>query len=103
MKFIKEMKMNALEIRFKNHDMRNFINGIVRRRKMGLNLDLNEMLGVTLTTTCPKCHNEVNTFTNDYDIECGTPFLNRQLLIDCYCETCSNDFQLVFDIVLKKV
>ena len=36
---------------------------------MGLNLDLTEMMGMPSQVICPSCHEKINTYFDDFDID----------------------------------
>ncbi len=67
---------------------------------MGNNTDLVWLLGLPEKTKCPRCTREVDTYFNEYDIECGDPSFKKNgcLKLHCYCDECEYEFYLKFKI-----
>jgi len=68
---------------------------------MGHNLDLHHMIGAPRVLPCPRCNNIINTYFDDYDIDCGEP--NPQpgvWFLDYSCDTCDEEFvwNMVFEV-----
>lgn len=70
---------------------------------MGLNVNLQEMLGLPSQVTCPKCKSISDTTFSDFDIECGDPNVGRgQWKFDYYCMTCDHEWSDTFNVKLEK-
>lgn len=66
---------------------------------MGLNLNLNLMLGVPETTECPRCLKRFDNRYRDYDIECGQPNTKPgKWSLRNYCPFCEHKFIEYFQI-----
>lgn len=71
---------------------------------MGNNLDLVQMLGVSSRVKCPKCEDEVRSYTNDYDVECGNPNPEKGIwILDYYCPNCKHEWEYKFRIKLEVI
>jgi len=61
---------------------------------MGNNLDLCSMLGVPISVPCPKCQAVVDTYFDDYDIDCGRPNPAPGVWrLSCYCPKCEHEWK----------
>lgn len=70
---------------------------------MGNNVDLTKMLGAPKMVDCPKCHSHIESYFDDYDIDCGDPNADAgKWCLDVYCHQCENEFYIEYDVILKE-
>ncbi|MFA6023579.1 MAG: hypothetical protein WC781_05815 [Candidatus Pacearchaeota archaeon] len=64
---------------------------------MGHNIDFVNLLGLPEKVKCPKCHNKVPSYFDEYDIDCGNPgasYNNGLLILNVQCVICENEFEI---------
>ncbi len=70
---------------------------------MGLNLDLEKMLGLPHTVECPRCKQDVITFFDDYDVECGDPNPSPgRWDLDLHCDECDHEWSFKFEVTVSE-
>lgn len=67
---------------------------------MGHNIDLQELMGLPSHIICPKCHKEIETDFDEYDIDCGTPFSDDDVMtLDIQCFECEHEIEYKVKII----
>ncbi len=71
---------------------------------MGHNLDLCMILGLPDNVICQTCNKTIQSFFDDYDIDCGEPneVPGRWELI-VYCNECDNENEFKYVVGIKNV
>jgi len=68
---------------------------------MGNNLDLTALMGAPISMKCPKCKNKVNTYFEEYDIDCGNPNPEPgKWVLRVQCTICDHEFTWEKDVGL---
>ena len=61
---------------------------------MGNNIDLQWLLNLPDRIKCPNCNNLVKTDFEEYDIDCGDPNVENEIMaLDCHCDICDEYFK----------
>lgn len=70
---------------------------------MGNNLNLCDMLGLPKTFECPRCHNVVESYHDDFDVDCGNPNPAPGVWsFDRWCPVCDHRWVAEYTVELKE-
>lgn len=71
---------------------------------MGINVDLQWLLGLPEKIRCPNCNNLTGHDFGEYDIDCGDPEARDGYMnLDCCCDICDNDFYYEIKLTLPSI
>jgi transposase-like protein len=71
---------------------------------MGLQVNLNKMLGLEPKIKCPNCGHFFKTKGDDYDLECGNPNPKPGIwALDYWCDECDFEWTVEYKITANKI
>jgi hypothetical protein len=68
---------------------------------MGHNVDFVDLCGAPSKIKCPECGNVINTYADDWDIDCGTDHLNNYFESTFTCSKCDNEYRFKIELSCK--
>ena len=69
---------------------------------MGHNVDLQTLMGLPEKIKCDECNNMVDSFFDDYDIDCGKPNAKDGIMtLDVQCSVCEKEIEYPVEIIKR--
>ena len=69
---------------------------------MGHNVDLQLLMGLPEKIKCVECNNMVDSFFDDYDIDCGEPNAKDGIMtLDVQCSVCEQEIKYQVKIIKR--